>query len=111
MLGNEKVQPVNVDSLQLSHPELVQLIQRAQDADIADHQLTVRQALHKYKKAVTWAMMLSVALVMEGEYWHLLAVYLITQMQADTTQRLRFGYHQLILWSDTIPRAIWNPAA
>lgn len=66
MLGNEKVQPVNADSLQLSHPELVQLIHRAQDADIADHQLTIRQALHKYKKAVAWAMLLSVALIMEG---------------------------------------------
>lgn len=42
------------------------MIRAAEDADRLDHELTIRQALKKYKKAVFWAMLLSVALVMEG---------------------------------------------
>ncbi|GHJ89562.1 hypothetical protein NliqN6_5964 [Naganishia liquefaciens] len=43
-----------------------QMLAAAQEADRADHELTIRQALRKYKVAVFWAMFLSCALVMEG---------------------------------------------
>ena len=52
--------------LDLNDPQILELIQRARDADVADKQLTVRQALNKYKKAVFWGSILSVSLIMEG---------------------------------------------
>jgi SP family general alpha glucoside:H+ symporter-like MFS transporter len=55
-----------LDGLDLNDPRTLELIQRAQDADAADKQLTIRQALKKYKKAVFWAAILSFSLVMEG---------------------------------------------
>lgn len=42
------------------------LISQAQAADAADRQLTIMQALKKYKKAVMWSTLLSTALIMEG---------------------------------------------
>jgi SP family general alpha glucoside:H+ symporter-like MFS transporter len=50
----------------LDDPESVDLIHHAQQSDAADRQLTVRQALKKYPKAVFWAMFLSTSLIMEG---------------------------------------------
>jgi len=49
-----------------STPERLELVRRAQEADIAEHGLTIRQALKRYKKAVAWAFALSVCLVMDG---------------------------------------------
>ena len=49
-----------------SHEETLELIRHARESDAADRQLTIRQALSKYKKAVFWAMFLSTSLVMEG---------------------------------------------
>jgi MFS transporter, SP family, general alpha glucoside:H+ symporter len=46
--------------------ETLNLVRHAQESDAADRQLTIRQALSKYKKAVFWAMFLSTSLVMEG---------------------------------------------
>lgn len=42
------------------------LIRQAQESDAADRQLSIRQALKKYKKACFWAMILSTSLIMEG---------------------------------------------
>lgn len=42
------------------------LIRRAQEADAADRQLTIKEAIKKYKKACFWAMILSTSLIMEG---------------------------------------------
>lgn len=42
------------------------LIRQAQEADAADKQLTIREAIKKYKKACFWAMALSTSLIMEG---------------------------------------------
>ncbi|WVR07711.1 hypothetical protein IAU60_004753 [Kwoniella sp. DSM 27419] len=64
MLGQTQPVPIDLQALGSDH-EVAELIRRAQDADTADHQLTVRQALYKYRKAVAWAMALSIALVME----------------------------------------------
>lgn len=64
----ERVVPTEreLKGFELSNPETVELIHRAQESDAADRRLTVRQALKKYKKAVFWAMFLSTSLIMEG---------------------------------------------
>ena len=53
-------------AFELKNPATINLITRAQESDAADRQLTIRQALKKYKSAVFWALLLSTALVMEG---------------------------------------------
>jgi len=50
----------------LDDPETLALIQYAKESNEAEHQLSVRQALKRYKKAVFWALILSTTLVMEG---------------------------------------------
>lgn len=67
-MTTEKVVPTEheLQGLDLSNPEIIELIHHAQESDAADRQLTVRQALKKYKKAVFWAMFLSTSLIMEG---------------------------------------------
>lgn len=50
----------------LQDPHTLELIEQAKASDAADKKLTVRQALKRYKKAVFWAMFLSLSLVMEG---------------------------------------------
>ena len=57
---------IPAEQLAANHPEIAQLIFRAQEADAADHALTIKQALRKYKKAVAWALALSICLVMDG---------------------------------------------
>lgn len=68
MAPPEKVVPteVELEQLDLDDQHTQDLIQRAQASDAADRQLTVRQALKKYKKAVAWALFLSTSLIMEG---------------------------------------------
>lgn len=46
--------------------DAAQMLAAAEEADRADHELGIRQALRKYKVAVFWAMFLSCALIMEG---------------------------------------------
>lgn len=55
-----------LQGLDLSNPEVIELIHHAQESDAADRLLTVREALKKYKSAVFWAMFLSTSLIMEG---------------------------------------------
>lgn len=50
----------------LADPTIAVLVARAQQSDAADRELTIGQAVRKYKKAVFWALLLSIALVMEG---------------------------------------------
>lgn len=50
----------------LTNPEVQELVRQAQESDAADRSLTVFEALKKYKKAVFWAMFLSTSLIMEG---------------------------------------------
>jgi SP family general alpha glucoside:H+ symporter-like MFS transporter len=52
--------------LGFNDPRTLELVQQAQDANAADKQLTIKEALKKYKKAVFWAFLLSVSLIMEG---------------------------------------------
>lgn len=49
-----------------STPERLELVRQAQEADLAEHGLTIKQALKRYKKAVAWALLLSLCLVMDG---------------------------------------------
>ena len=68
MAMTEKIVPTELElkGLDLSKPEIIELIHHAQESDAADRLLTVRQALKKYKSAVFWAMFLSTSLIMEG---------------------------------------------
>lgn len=70
--------------LDLTDPQIHELIQRAQDADAADKMLTVREALKKYKKAVFWACLLSISLIMEG--YDLVMVRLLSSCCPLSTQ-------------------------
>lgn len=51
---------------QLNDPATLELVTRAQESYEADHSLTIRQAIKKYRTAVFWALILSIALIMEG---------------------------------------------
>lgn len=64
----EKIVPNEreLKNFELTNPDTITLIQRAQESDAADRQLTIPQALKKYKKAVLWSCFLSTALIMEG---------------------------------------------
>ena len=50
----------------LGDPRTLDLVTRAQASYEADHKLGVREAVKKYKTAVFWSLLLSLALVMEG---------------------------------------------
>ncbi len=43
-----------------------QVVKDAAQADSAEHNMSVREALRMHKKAVLWSMVLSAALIMEG---------------------------------------------
>lgn len=55
-----------VGALDLDSGRTHDLIRQAQEADAADRQLTIKDAVKKYKKACFWAMILSTSLIMEG---------------------------------------------
>ena len=67
-MEDEKVIPTvqELAGFDLSDPAIIELIHQAQESDAADRELTIKQALKKYKKAVFWAMLLSTSLIMEG---------------------------------------------
>lgn len=69
-------------------PDAVALIQYAKASNEADHQLSVRQALKRYKKAVFWAMILSTTLVMEGY-----DLVIINSFYGQTQFSTRFGIY------------------
>ncbi|GES64123.1 MFS alpha-glucoside transporter [Aspergillus terreus] len=69
-----------------THVTIAELIQQAQESDTADRQLTISQALKKYKKAVFWAMFLSTSLIMEGY-----DLNIITSFYGQTQFKNRFG--------------------
>lgn len=55
-----------IRALDLDSDRTHDLIRHAQEADAADRQLTIKEAVKKYKKACFWAMILSTSLIMEG---------------------------------------------
>lgn len=52
--------------LNLSDPEVQALIEQAEKGNEQDRQLSLLDAVKKYKKACFWAMALSTSLIMEG---------------------------------------------
>lgn len=67
-MSTTKIVPIKHESNGVSSGDYnsAELIRQAQQSDTADRQLTVLQALKKYKKGTFWAMFLSTALIMEG---------------------------------------------
>lgn len=55
-----------IGALGFSSEHTHDLIRQAQESDAADKQLTIKEAISKYKKACFWAMILSTSLIMEG---------------------------------------------
>lgn len=55
-----------VQALNLESDQTHNLIQLARESDAADRQLSIAEAVKKYKKACIWAMILSTSLIMEG---------------------------------------------
>ncbi len=51
----------HLEGFDLSDPRTRRMVEQAEEADRQDHQLTIRQAIKKYKKAVFWAMFLSLS--------------------------------------------------
>lgn len=64
----EKVVPTDEElkTMNLNDRKTLELIKHAEESATRDHQMTVRQAIKKYKKAMFWSMILSTALIMEG---------------------------------------------
>lgn len=56
----------HLNKVDIESPEFIKMVEDAKASNEADALLTVRQALKKYKVAMFWAMLLSVALIMEG---------------------------------------------
>lgn len=74
--------------IELSTADAAELIRHAQESARADAQLTIRQALKKYKKAVFWALFLSTSLIMEGYDLVIVCVVLFTFTTATLLTRL-----------------------
>ena len=68
MEENKVVVPTQqeVQGINLASETTHDMIRQAQEADMADRRLTIKQALKKYPKAVFWSMILSTSLIMEG---------------------------------------------
>ncbi|KAI3535714.1 MFS transporter, SP family, general alpha glucoside:H+ symporter [Colletotrichum filicis] len=64
--SNVTVAQGHLDKTDIVSPEFKKMVEDAKASNEADAQLKVREALKKYKAAMFWAMLLSVALIMEG---------------------------------------------
>ncbi|KFY32056.1 hypothetical protein V493_00555 [Pseudogymnoascus sp. VKM F-4281 (FW-2241)] len=89
-----------LQGLDLSNPEIIELIHHAEESDAADRLLTVREALKKYKRAVFWAMFLSTSLIMEGY-----DLVIITSFYAQSQFQNRFGLFDEASGTNLIPPA------
>ncbi|KAE9369179.1 putative MFS alpha-glucoside transporter [Stipitochalara longipes BDJ] len=87
-MEDEKVVPTvqELAGFDLNDPTVIELIHQAQESDAADRELTIKQALKKYKKAVFWAMLLSTSLIMEGY-----DLVIITSFYGQQQFQTRFG--------------------
>lgn len=104
-MAQDKVIPTDV-GLDLNDPQVHELIQRAQDADAVDKKLTVREALKKYKKAVFWACLLSVSLIMEG--YDLVMVRRSYSGRCLPSQNILIVVDWLLLRTNPIPATLWR---
>lgn len=107
-MAQDKVIPTERElaGLDLNDPQTHELIQRAQDADAADKKLTVKEALKKYKKAVFWAGLLSVSLIMEG--YDLVIVYQPSSSCHIPADNTLVVLARLLLWPSPILRTLWH---
>ncbi|KAI8300570.1 MFS transporter, SP family, general alpha glucoside:H+ symporter [Colletotrichum sp. SAR11_240] len=64
--SNITVAQGHLNKFDIDSPEFMKMVQDAKISNEADARLTVREALRKYKAAMFWAMLLSIALIMEG---------------------------------------------
>ncbi|KAF4959243.1 hypothetical protein FSARC_10759 [Fusarium sarcochroum] len=89
-MAPDKVFPTQheLEQLDLDDQHTQDLIRRAEESDAADRQLTINQALKKYKKAVFWSLFLSTSLIMEGY-----DLVIITSFYGQTQFRERFGVY------------------
>jgi len=112
-MEDEKVIPTvqELAGFDLNDPSVIELIHQAQESDAADRELTIKQALMKYKKAVFWAMLLSTSLVMEG--YDLVIVSPLSGvlwiMDAPKYPSiLTSNIDHFFLRPTTIPKSFWN---
>ena len=115
-----------LSGIELSSQDTIELIQHAQQSDATDRQLTIRQALMKYKKAVSWSVLLSTSLIMEVRGSSEPGQQAVLTQRRDTiwsscvetptplklgrvASRLKNVYtDHLLLRPDTIPEPLWN---
>lgn len=104
-MAQDKVIPTEqgLAGLDLNDPQIHELIQRAQDADAADKKLTVKEALKKYKKAVFWASLLSVSLIMEGY-----DLVMVRPANACLSSWTLTVIDRLLLRTDSISATLWK---
>ncbi|KAJ6037374.1 hypothetical protein N7540_001653 [Penicillium herquei] len=100
-METQKVVP-KMEGIEVENVSVPELVARAQASDVADRQLTVWQAVKKYKKAVIWSMILSLSLVMEGY-----DLVIITSFYGQTQFKQRFGVLNHATGLKTIP-ASWQ---
>ncbi|KAG8629366.1 hypothetical protein KVT40_003231 [Elsinoe batatas] len=80
------VVPTDVGIIKTADIDVASLIRQAEESDVADKSLTIREALAKYKSAVFWAMILSTSLIMEGY-----DLVIITSFYGQKQFQNRFG--------------------
>lgn len=83
------------------------LIRQAQEADAADKQLTIKQALKKYPKAVFWSMILSTSLIMEG-YDLVIASFCLETVSISSLTFARL-LHSMGRHNSSTSLALWTP--
>lgn len=100
-----RIDPIKYDlaGLGLSKVEVADLVQHAQESVVADGQLTLREAVQKYRKAVFWAMFLSTSLIMEG-YDLVILCYQEPHLDASANARADWFF----LWTRTVPTSLRN---
>lgn len=103
----------NLKVLNMQNDEFQDLVRHAEESDAADKQLTVREALKRYKTATFWAMILSTSLIMEG--FDLVTVSLSAEPSCTSSQGPIYPnlnhIDQLVLWSTAISKSLWNPSS
>jgi MFS transporter, SP family, general alpha glucoside:H+ symporter len=83
------------ECMRVQSPDAVASIKRAvhledaQEAALNEHQITVRQALSKYKPAVFWSILVSTSIIMEGY-----DIVLVTSLFAQPAFSERYGEKQ-----------------
>lgn len=107
-MAPEKVVPTTreLEAFDLNDAHTIELINAAQESDVADRKLTVRQALKKYKKAVFWALFLSTSLIMEG--YDLVIVRAVPLTSCKIITLTAMDKDHFFLWPNPIPGALWS---